>query len=43
LVTLSIEPPQDIYAPPGYYMLFVIDRNGQALLPSAGEFIQLLQ
>ena len=33
-----IAPPDGNHAPPGYYMLFVVDSNG---VPSMGEFVQI--
>jgi hypothetical protein len=39
--TLSVtSPPSPLVAPPGYYMLFVLDQNG---VPSVASFIRLAQ
>src|SRR5688572_23962720 len=39
--TLSVtSPPNPLVAPPGYYMLFVLDQNG---VPSVASFIRLAQ
>ena len=37
--TIKIQSPKDgTWAPPGYYMLFVVDGKG---IPSVGEFVRL--
>jgi len=37
--TIKLQSPKDgTWAPPGYYMLFVVDKKG---IPSIGEIVRL--
>jgi hypothetical protein len=40
--TLTLASPEDVLAPPGWYMLWILASNGSGRVPSKGQFVRFV-